>query len=43
MFGQVLVELLPKTASTDGASTTVAAVVPRMLAASISQPVKKPR
>ena len=28
MFGQVLVALVPKTASTDGARTTVAAMVP---------------
>ena len=43
MFGQVLVVLAPKTASTDGARTTTAAMVPRKLAAIISQPVRNPR
>ena len=43
MFGHLLFALLPKTASTDGARTTVAAMVPSRLAAIMIQPVRKPR
>ena len=43
MFGQVLVALWPKMASTDGPSTTTPAIAPTRLAAIISQPVRNPR
>ena len=43
MFDHLLVGLAPNTASTDGASTTVAAMVPSRLAAIMIQPVRNPR
>ena len=43
MYCQVLVELDPNTASTDGPSSRTSATVPMMYAAIISQPVRKPR
>ena len=43
MFGQVAVGSASKRARTDGPSTTTPDVVPVMVAAIISQPVKKPR
>ena len=43
MFGVVLTELEPNTASTDGASTTTPEIAPVRLPAIISQPVIKPR
>jgi hypothetical protein len=43
MFPQVAVELEPNTASTDGASTSTPLRVPITKAATISQPVRKPR
>ena len=43
MFAHVLVELEPKTASTDGPSTSTPLTVAIMYAAIISQPVMKPR
>jgi hypothetical protein len=43
MFGPVLVALAPKTASTDGPSTTTGPIVPTMLPMIISQPVRNPR
>ena len=43
MYCQVLVELEPNTASTEGPSSRTSATVPMMYAAIISQPVRKPR
>ena len=43
MLGQVLVELEPKTARTDGARTTTPEIDPTSVPAIISQPVRKPR
>src|ERR1700761_1413078 len=43
MFDQVLVELDPNTASTEGPSTSTPLTVAMMYAAIISQPVRKPR
>ena len=43
MYPQVLVELEPNTASTEGPSSRTSATVPMMYAAIISQPVRKPR
>ncbi len=43
MYCQVLVELEPNTATTEGPSSRTSATVPMMYAAIISQPVRKPR
>ena len=43
ILAQVLVEVEPNTASTDGPRTTTSATVPTMLPTTISQPVRKPR
>ena len=43
MFGQVLSAFAPATASTDGASAEVLAVVPIRFPAIMSQPTRKPR
>lgn len=43
MKAQVLVEVEPKTASTEGPSSRILATVPMMYATTISHPVRKPR
>ena len=43
MYCQVLVELEPNTARTEGPSSRTSATVPMMYAEIISQPVRKPR